>query len=204
MNSGPPKGRGLSPEDRALWQQVVSSVKPLSRNIPVARIDKRIEPTLADLPASGNRPSVVRKQDHVARSTMAMPYYPPVPAPGIDSERLKSGSGLDDKTIRKLKKGRLEIDATIDLHGMAQGQAHRILLDFIDKFQRHGARIVLVITGKGRGGEGILRRAVPRWLGEQPFRDSVAGWRWSHVSHGGDGALYVRLKKSKSAGGFRR
>jgi DNA-nicking Smr family endonuclease len=200
VNAGPAKGRGLSPEDRALWQQVVSSVNPLPRKRPVTRFEERPAEMVAEPTESGSKSPDIRKQDRDARSATAAPYYPPVPAAGVDGQRLKSGSGLDDKTIRRLKKGRLEIDATVDLHGMAQWQAHRILFDFIEQFQSRGARIVLVITGKGKGGEGILRQAVPRWLGEQPFRQSVAGWRWSHVSHGGEGALYVRLKKPKPAG----
>ena len=104
---------------------------------------------------------------------------------------------FDQPTRDKLAKGRLPIDGRVDLHGMTQGEAHALLLSFLQRAHAGGLRYVLVITGKGSsfGSEGVLRRAVPAWLATPPFRALV----WSHDSaarqHGGAGALYVRLRR---------
>jgi DNA-nicking Smr family endonuclease len=120
------------------------------------------------------------------------PYVPPMSKPG-DAQPLPS---FDDHTIRKIRKGRIEIDARIDLHGLTEIAAHGRLLDFLRRSQQQDARIVLVITGKGKGGSGVLRRAVPLWFGESAFRPMIGGWRAANPAHGGDGALYVRLRRT--------
>ncbi|MEM1047052.1 MAG: Smr/MutS family protein [Pseudomonadota bacterium] len=100
------------------------------------------------------------------------------------------------------------IDGRIDLHGMTQRSAHGRLLSFLDQARSHGSRVVLVITGKGvrtpdapgsHRETGVLRRAVPLWLEEPAFRALVAGYSPAHRSHGGDGALYVRLRRRRGA-----
>ncbi|MEC9344236.1 MAG: Smr/MutS family protein [Pseudomonadota bacterium] len=102
---------------------------------------------------------------------------------------------MDEKTARKLSKGRLPIDARIDLHGMAERQAHNALRRFLEREWHDDSRIVLVITGKGERSGGILRRAVPRWLAEPPISAIAGSWRQAHPTHGGEGALYVRLRR---------
>ena len=99
----------------------------------------------------------------------------------------------------ELARGAVDIDARLDLHGLRQDAAHRALRSFIVGAQSRGARIVLVITGKGRTGEGedagVLRRAVPRWLEAPDLRPLVVGVSVAHRSHGGDGALYVQVRR---------
>ena len=104
---------------------------------------------------------------------------------------------LDDPTARKLAKGKLSIDGRLDLHGLTQTQAHDRLLGFLQSAHKSGKRIVLVITGKGQLGGGVLRQGVPRWLNESGFREITNGCSEAHASHGGAGALYVRLRRNK-------
>jgi DNA-nicking Smr family endonuclease len=106
---------------------------------------------------------------------------------------------LGRRMRQRVARGRETIDGRLDLHGLTQSEAHAALLHFLRQASARGARLVLVITGKGRagaGGErGILRRQVPQWLGLPELRAYVIGFEDAHVAHGGEGALYVRLRK---------
>ncbi|NKB51593.1 MAG: DNA mismatch repair protein MutS [Rhizobiaceae bacterium] len=104
---------------------------------------------------------------------------------------------IEDRIQKNIGKGRQAIDARIDLHGMTQDRARFALLDFLQMAQRANNRIVLVITGKGDQGRGALRTNVPRWLSLPAFSQLVNGYRESQSSHGGEGALYVRIRKYK-------
>jgi DNA-nicking Smr family endonuclease len=138
-------------------------------------------------PPSGLPPAPVAKREK------------PKPPPGV----LVPLGGLDRKTLTRLGRGSTAIDARIDLHGMTQDAAHHRLLRFLEAARGEGARIVLVITGKGApdgpefggAGRGILRRAVPAWLASAPFRLHVSGYESAGRRHGGEGALYVRLRR---------
>ncbi|MGA7490539.1 MAG: Smr/MutS family protein, partial [Xanthobacteraceae bacterium] len=106
---------------------------------------------------------------------------------------------------QRLARGSEAIDTRIDLHGKTQGQAHAALLRSLRRAQQEGARFVLVITGKGRTGDdaserGVLRRQVPQWLRLPEFRAYVVGFEAAHVGHGGEGALYVRIRRPASSG----
>jgi DNA-nicking Smr family endonuclease len=102
---------------------------------------------------------------------------------------------------QKLARGTESIDGRLDLHGRTQAEAHAALLSFLRSAQRRGAKNVLVITGKGSGEyaaeRGVLKRQVPMWLGLPEFRGYVVGFEQAHIGHGGEGALYVRLRKSR-------
>ena len=105
---------------------------------------------------------------------------------------------------QRVARGRDAIDARIDLHGMTQNEAHVALLRFLRRAQSDGARIALVVTGKGRrtttdgaSESGVLRRQVPMWLALPEFRPFVVGFEEAHVSHGGQGALYLRLRRAR-------
>jgi DNA-nicking Smr family endonuclease len=102
-----------------------------------------------------------------------------------------------------LSRGRKDIDARIDLHGLTQTRAHRALLRFLQNASGEGLTFVLVITGKGRSTgpdaeRGVLRRQVPQWLALPEFRSLIVGSDEAHVGHGGEGALYVRLRRARS------
>jgi DNA-nicking Smr family endonuclease len=110
---------------------------------------------------------------------------PPVSAP----------AGVDGHTSKKLEKGEIAPAAKLDLHGLTEAAAHGTLLTFLSAAHHRGDRLVLVVTGKGETGHGILKRMVPRWLDEAPMVSLIADKRWAHKRHGGEGALYVYLRK---------
>lgn len=106
---------------------------------------------------------------------------------------------LGKRERTKLSRGRSEIEARLDLHGMTQMRAHRALSGFLHRAHHDGLTFVLVITGKGRsGGEsGVLRRQVPEWLSLPEFRAFVVGSEEAGIGHGGEGALYVRIRRAR-------
>ena len=113
--------------------------------------------------------------------------------------------GLDGHTKEKLKRGQGEPDARLDLHGMTQAAAHKALLSFLQKAHKKGERLALVVTGRGNPDKenpawaakphGVLKEMVPRWLNEGEFAAFITGTAPAHIRHGGDGALYVYLRK---------
>lgn len=132
--------------------------------------------------------------------------------PKEPTAKANSGGGLDGNTADRLRKGAMEPDARIDLHGKTEDAAHRVLLNFLKGAQRGGARLVLVITGKGarvaaadepfdmeqdRRARGVLKSMVPRWFSEPSFAALIADSRSAHRRHGGAGAMYVYLKKRR-------
>jgi DNA-nicking Smr family endonuclease len=139
-----------------------------------------------------------------AASRKAVKAVPDVPK--------KFTGGLDGNTADRLRKGALEPDCRIDLHGLTEAAAHRALLSFLRGAHRSGARLALVITGKGARARdpyapfdmelemrarGVLKSMVPRWFREPEFASLIADHRGAHIRHGGSGALYVYLKKKR-------
>jgi DNA-nicking Smr family endonuclease len=122
----------------------------------------------------------------------AKPDLPPAPPPLAP---------LGRRERSQLSRGRKEIDARLDLHGMTQTRAHRVLSDFLHRAHSDGLTFVLVITGKGKMGpeseRGVLRRQVPQWLSLPEFRTLVVGFEEAHIGHGGAGALYVRIRRMR-------
>lgn len=188
------KSRDLSPEERRLWNRVTESVIP-------ARPKISSDPVAPDT----GQAKVIEGQRHVRTSSsrVAMPaYYPPVSTPKRPQPLLLAP--LDSKSRRRLKRGQNALDATLDLHGLTQAAAHSRLIGFLHQAQAGGARFVLVITGKGKavnaetGERGILRRMVPIWLSGPELASLVAGFDEAATPHGGAGALYVRLRRTRS------
>jgi DNA-nicking Smr family endonuclease len=180
-----PRRRALSEEERELWDLVAKQVKPL-RKQRAAKLHAapRAEPSAvapASRPASSPRPVAAAPTPRVAKP--AMPPLAPL--------------GKRERT--KLSRGRSEIEARLDLHGMTQMRAHRALTGFLHRAHHDGMTFVLVITGKGRsGGEsGVLRRQVPEWLSLPEFRAFVVGFEEAAIGHGGEGALYVRIRRAR-------
>jgi DNA-nicking Smr family endonuclease len=108
---------------------------------------------------------------------------------------------LGRRMKQRVARGKEAIDGRLDLHGLTQSEAHAALLRFLRAASARGARLVLVITGKGarEGGSerGVLKRQVPHWLGLPEFRTLVIGFDNAHITHGGEGALYVRVRRGK-------
>jgi DNA-nicking Smr family endonuclease len=171
------RGKTLSDEDRILWNLVARSARPLrGKALPAGALPPPPAESPASAPAQG-----------VAASA-------PAPAP----KRQHVAHVLDRPTLDRLGKGKLPIEGRVDLHGMTQSEAHELLFSFLRRAHAGGVRYVLVITGKGSssGGEGVLRRAVPAWLGTPAFRPLVSSYDHAAMKHGGSGALYVRLRRS--------
>jgi DNA-nicking Smr family endonuclease len=178
--------RQVSEEEKALWRAVTRSVSPLRgrRKEPEPEAE-RAEPKLG--PAS--RPSLPPHPVAVTHRPAPKPKEPAL-AP------------IDRRSKQKLARGTQALDARIDLHGRTQSEAHAALLRFLHRAQHSGARTVLVITGKGgnRDSErGVLKRQVPMWLALPEFRGLVVGFGDAAIGHGGEGALYVRVRRARDS-----
>lgn len=182
------RDRELKAEERVLWGKVARTTRPMPG---------RMEDLLLfeDVAASEPAPATL------ARSAG------PVANAAFAAEPEASGSGqpsgrhhpFERPVKRKLARGRLALEARIDLHGMFQSEAHALLLDFLVHAHERGLRHVLVITGKGSsmGSEGALKRAVPMWFSKPEFRYLISSHEPAAQQHGGEGALYVRLSRQK-------
>ena len=175
--------RSLNDEERRLWESVAKQVKPLRKSPRLARPQAAEAATANVVPAAASRPP-----SPVKVSPPPKPQAPPL-APIGRRERAR------------LSRGKKEIDARIDLHGMTQTRAHRALFGFLQRAHHEGLTFVLVITGKGKFGSdaerGVLRRQVPQWLALPEFRTLVVGFEEAHIGHGGEGALYVRVRRAR-------
>lgn len=173
-----------------MWDAVAKTVAPLKRHQRQAVTQdkpKPTAPTAKPQPAAATKPptSIVRPR----------PAEPPRLAP------------LDRRMRMRIGRGTVAIDARIDLHGLTQASAHHRLRNFVSECQEAGAKLVLVITGKGRPSatqpmkdeRGVLRRMVPMWLGSAEMRPYVIGYEPAGRGHGGDGALYVRIRSARKS-----
>jgi DNA-nicking Smr family endonuclease len=158
--------------DTALWQRAMQDVRPLAPR-----------PRPAPTPV---RPEPVARQ-------------PIVPIPAPPATPLDRAAGLDRANAERLKRGKHRIEARLDLHGMTQDEAHRALLGFIRGARAVGKRCVLVITGRGSFGGGVLKAAVPRWFEEAEFRPHLLATSPAQPRDGGNGALYVMLRRNMTA-----
>lgn len=185
------KRRPLLP-DFHLWHDVAQTVSPLGRlrHAPLVRLGDEPLPVPAAPPPRPKKLNPIR----------LMPSYTPSGLPGRPP-----GYGIEPNLRRKLQRGHVEIDGTIDLHGMRQAEAHAALRRFINARVSRGDRTVLVITGKGLKKldrdaaviieAGVLRSMLPVWLSDPTLSPLIAGWEPAAQGHGGDGAFYVRLRR---------
>jgi DNA-nicking Smr family endonuclease len=184
------KGRGLSEEERTLWDTVTRAIAPLRR--------RKVKAEEGEAKTETTKTETIQVAAKPARKSVAAPAVAPSrpAAPPL--------APLGRRMRQKLARGSESIDARIDLHGMTQDRAHAALAHFLRRAQHDGARVVLVITGKGaRGGEahserGVLKRQVPLWLESAELRALVLGFENAGMTHGGAGALYVRLRRTRT------
>ena len=166
--------RAATQAERALWGVAMRGVRPLSPN-------------------------------------SVLPVFPPLPEPAPAAEIIASlpvsgpaptriPGAVDRATVERMKRGQVNVEARIDLHGMDQRAAFASLMGFIETSSRAGRRAVLVITGKGAisGGGGVLRRNAPNWLMSSPLAGRILTIQAAHTRHGGDGAFYVLLRRKKA------
>lgn len=179
------KGRKPRQDELDIWGHVAKSVTPLDASRTVERIDP--QPSADPLPTLKLAPSKPAKTAIRA----------PDPASALN---------MDKKMFRQMQKGKLRPDAKLDLHGMTLDRAHARLTQFVLSSHASGKRLLLVVTGKGKhrdeGGPipvrfGVLRHQVPEWLRLAPLRAVVLQVSQAHQSHGGGGAYYVYLRKSR-------
>ena len=175
--------KSMSSEDRILWGRVARSVRALPGRLEFL---EALEPEETGA-RSPKAPLMSSKADESETRVEA-------PAPSSPSHRHHP---IERPVQKKIAKGRLPLEARIDLHGLVQSEAHAMLLSFLVHAHERGLRHVLVITGKGSsmGSEGALKRAVPLWFSKPEFRFLISGYEAASRAHGGEGALYVRLSR---------
>ena len=198
--------RQLSDEEQALWSGFARSIAPLRQE------KKSGKATMSDdRPASEPAKPSSREPKSDAFKSDAFKSGEPgsTKAPEVrlqpPAAKTPPLAPLGRRLKQRVARGREPIDARIDLHGMTQARAHAALLGFLQRSQDDGARMVLVVTGKGSGGSardstavrGVLKRQVPIWLSLPEFRAFIVGFEDAHIGHGGEGALYVRLRRPR-------
>ena len=179
--------RRPSREEREVWRNAMRDVRPLREEKP------------------GPEPKPAPAQPKPAPSTAQTPARPAKPQPAEPATRphnppLAAGAiiGVDRRLAERLKRGRLPIDATLDLHGFTQVEAHAKVMGFIPRAVERGLRTVLIVTGKGRGdGGGVLKASLPRWLNEASARPHILAFAPARPEHGGTGALYILLRRKR-------
>lgn len=210
MGGGSKRGRRrtLSTDELELWRRVTRDDAPLRRGAgpkvePPEPAPRRAEPTP---PSAPSRPARTLRPSGASEPPVSIRRaHQPV-------DRLTpSTPGLDRNTARRLRQGRIDPDARLDLHGMTAERAHRALQSFLMREHAAGSRCVLVITGKGGRradrdahhmrefpeNAGVLKSMTPHWLATPPLSSLVVGVYQANIRHGGGGALYVYLRKPR-------
>lgn len=191
----------LSAEDAALWEFVARRIAPAKGKSRV----RDFEPDTSIMARSvAEVPPPLPKRPSTAPEQVVRRPPPPKPAPPPPQPVT-----LERRKARRIAKGTEEIEARLDLHGMTQADAHDALIGFVRRCHANGCRTVLVITGKGgtRGSHdegddvvprhrGVLKRNVPQWLASPDIGGLVVSYTTAHIRHGGEGALYVRLRRN--------
>jgi DNA-nicking Smr family endonuclease len=180
--------RILSAEELELWTAVTADVRP-------------VRPRPARAKPQSPPPSVE------ARAAVRQDAAKIKAEPPRKKQRPDIGD-IDHRTRLKLRRGRLEVDVKLDLHGYRQAEAHRALIEFLRRAQAAGAKMAIVVTGKGQSGKGhaleqhgVLRRMAPMWLQSPSLRDVVVSFGEASRQHGGEGALYVQIRRADRAAG---
>jgi DNA-nicking Smr family endonuclease len=201
QRSGGDKKRGSTDEDdHHVWRHAAATIEPLKR------AKGRVHPT-ADAVKASALPKLSAESEKATAKSRSAPVYPEISIPKAPPEKTPELAIFDRNSVRKIRGGRVEIEARVDLHGMRQDEAHIALRRFLLSCQSRGLRFVLVITGKGKtigastaqfgDGDrerGVLKRNVPRWLDEPDLRAIVVSFTTAAIQHGGEGAIYVHLR----------
>ncbi len=175
----------FSAQDRVLWGKVARTVRALpGRMAELEAFESLLEVDADTEEYQANRDSpkfsAILEKSEKKTKPASVPHHP-----------------IEKPVKRKISKGRLPLEARIDLHGLVQSEAHAMLHQFLVHAHERGMRHVLVITGKGssQGSDGALKRAVPMWFSKPEFRFLISGYEAAARNHGGEGALYVRLSR---------
>ncbi len=185
--SGP---AGQHDDDSLLWEKVTQSVKRMNPQPVFQPLKLRKEPkTGPEIRTQTARSESVQNEQIKAKIT-------PVKTKPADF-RLDDTSGIDRSSARRMQRGQAPIEGKLDLHGLSQEQAHKKLIAFIFRAVQQNLRHLLIITGKGRDGNGILRHKVPEWLKDAPLCQHLNAISYAQPKDGGKGALYIRLRRQR-------
>ena len=186
MAPKPPKDDGKQAWDKVTKQATPLDPKKQNRHIekPQKAAASGISPKPSARPSVGPSIAVQPAPKSVRRKAFEADKPPPLPQ-------------IEQKSRRRLGRGSVEIEARLDLHGFTAAQAERALTRFVEHGYGQRYTWVLVITGKGVRGEGVLRTALPEWLSKPPLSNRVVAFDAAAPAHGGDGAFYLRLRKAK-------
>ena len=214
-------GRALGSEERALWNRVAATVTPLRHHRPPpapaaphaaaatppqAHRTGPVEGPRKQRPPTGTTPGLAS-----APAPAPVPAPTPAPTPAMIRARARAAArdgGLDGHWERRLRRGEVRPDVSIDLHGHTLAVAHRAVDAALSTALAQGGRVVLIVAGRQRPDahgpaptpdgprpRGAIRAALPGWLGSGPFADHIAAIRPAHAAHGGGGAVYVILRR---------
>lgn len=178
---------GLTDEDFQLWYYVSQSVEPMRGKSPLLLPDEQQDESFSDDEVTAEDVQILIEKNQTKEKAK----------PQLDYIKHGTQSGVDKSTAKKLTGGKFNIDAKLDLHGKTQDEALLSLRHFIKNSFEMGKRGVLVVTGKGSNNDGILKNQVPRWMNISGIREYIIMFSYAQPKHGGDGALYVLLKRSK-------
>ena len=194
----------ISSNDLKLWYQIVDKVEP---------IKKRDNPDIKNQEQSGidagsiiyrdvKQQKIIKKK--ISKDKVAIKLAPSK-VPIKKDEPLKF-TGIHRRLEQKMSRGQIDIDSTLDLHGMTQEEAKHAIINFIKVANKNNLKIILIITGKGISNEntnsrnknryerGVLNKNLPAWLQMSEIRGYVNGYRYANQKHGGEGAYYILLK----------
>ncbi|KQP28454.1 DNA mismatch repair protein MutS [Methylobacterium sp. Leaf102] len=209
----PRRPRGLSGEDAYLWGEIARLITPLRAKSKPKPKAPDANPPATPLPKAGAKPAHKPSSATPAKPAVKPPAkrvtLKPNPPPAFPAHVVAPPAaapalapGLERRVRLAFRRGALQVDARIDLHGMYQAQAHGALTGFLMRARAAGHTHVLVVTGKGGmdyndafSERGVLRRSVPHWLRAPELRSIVLGFEEAARHHGGAGALYVRLRR---------
>lgn len=181
---GPPP---ISDDDRRIWARITGTVTP-----PRARKAVRVA---VDAPGPAPSSAVAAKGARPARPAAPQVPTPPPPPVAPRAPSLRVPDVLEPRRQRRLSRERDPIEARLDLHGYGRFEAEDVLRAFLSSSQARGLRAVLVVTGQGRRGGGVIRASIVEWLHSPTLRGVVSGFASAHRRHGGEGAIYVTLKR---------
>ena len=190
-----PKKRIIkSDDDTVLWQRVTTEIRPLKSTIEAAEFATLFARPAVEISSPSKAPA--RTSAVPARPPRGLVVNPSGSGSKLNPVDLRQGdrAGIDGRTQRRLFRGEVPVDRRLDLHGLSAARAESLLTKFIETAANDGARCVLVITGKGAG---ILRGYVPEWLKRPPLSGLVLALAEARPIDGGDGALYVLLRRNR-------
>ena len=185
------KGRsrfGLSDEDATLFRQAVKGARPIDRTRKI----------MAPVRVAGAGRGAAPYKGPIRRDNGGRPTPPEMPA-----ARVKNAPGADSvdrRTAQRFRRGQIPVEGRLDLHGCTQEEAHRKLEQFLARALADGKRCIVIVTGRGlfREGGGVLRKRVPEWLAQPPFKAHVLATARARPEHGGEGALSVLLRRGRA------